>query len=496
MRRSLIALFALAPSLAACALGPKVPAPNVALPAAYEAPSPATQGPADLDRWWTAYDDPQLSGLIEAALVSAPDARAADARLAEALAIRSSALAAFRPQGDIEGSATRTDTKLLSGGTFDFPGAPPVSFTNAGVTTNKAVNFDVSWELDLFGRSFATRRKANADLAAAQFDAAASRASLAANVADSLFQARGLAIQLEDARETARIDADLARIARAKADHGLGTTADADQAESETAQAQAAAADLESQLHAARRTLLVLVGRGTDPLENLPVPASAGAPPTVPASVPGALLARRPDVREAAARLRSAAGQLKLDELALFPKFTLLPGVGLTSSTGGISPATTSAWSIGLGLAVPVLDQPRLRSEIRAQGARVDQAVIAYEQAVQTAYGEADNALVGLGSDENRIRLLTAAEAQARSAYEASRKGYAAGIDDLTTALSAERTWRTARSALSGARVEALRRSVQAFKALGGGWTPAPLILAETKAAAETRALAEASTRK
>jgi NodT family efflux transporter outer membrane factor (OMF) lipoprotein len=487
MRRSLIALFALAPPLAACALGPRVPTPDVRLPAAYAAPAAAPASAVDLDRWWTAYDDPQLTGLVEAALVGAPDARTAAARLAEALAVRSSALASYRPQGQISGSATATDTKLLSGGTFNFPGAPPVSFTNTGATTNQAANFDVSWELDLFGRSFATRRKANADLAAAAFDAAASRTSLAANVADSLFQARGLAIQLEDARETARIDADLARIARAKADHGLGTSADADQAASETAQAQAEAADLESQLHAARRTLLVLVGRGIDPLEGLPIPASAGAPPPVPTSVPGELLARRPDVREAAAKLRSAAGQLTLDELALFPKFTLEPGVGLTSSTGGISPATTTAWSIGLGLAMPVLDQPRLRSEIRAQGARVDQAVIAYEQAVQTAYGEADNALVGLGSDEGRIQLLTAAEAQARSAYEASRKGYAAGIDDLTTALSAERTWRAARSALSGARTQALRRSVQAFKALGGGWTPAPLALAETTALAETK---------
>jgi len=399
--------------------------------------------------------------------------------------VRASALAAFRPQGAVTGSASATDTRLLSGGKFNIPGAPPVTFANTGVTTNQAADFDVSWELDLFGRSFTTRRKADADLAAAQFDAAASRASLAANVADSLFQARGLAIQLEDARQTAHIDRDLAGVARKKADRGLGTVADADQAESEAAQSEAQAAELETELHAARRMLLVLVGRGIDPLDNLPVPASAGAPPAVPASVPGELLARRPDVREAAARLRSAAGQLRLDELALFPRFTLQPGVGLTSSTGGISPATTTAWSVGMGLAVPVLDQPRLRSEIRAQGARVDQAVIAYEQAVQTAYAEAEDSLVGLGSDEARVRLLTGSEAQSRSAYEAARAGYAAGIDDLATALVAERTWRAAQSALSAARVEALRRSVQAFKALGGGWTPAPLARAETRSLAE-----------
>ena len=102
-------------------------------------------------------------------------------------------------------------------------------------------------------------------------------------------------------------------------------------------------------------------------------------------------------------------------------------------------------------------------------------AAIAYEKTVQTAYGESENALVQLAADENRIRILAAGEAQARSAYDAARKRYALGIDDLTSAISAERTWRTARTALTGAQVQALRRSVQAFKALGGGWTPTPM---------------------
>jgi outer membrane protein TolC len=217
----------------------------------------------------------------------------------------------------------------------------------------------------------------------------------------------------------------------------------------------------------------VLVGKGVDPLADLPADPEAATPPAVPATVPGQLLARRPDVREAAANLRSASGELKLDELALFPKFTLEPGVGITSTPEFGINLVSDAWSLGLGLAQPVLDLPRLKSEIRAQGARADQAVIAYEKAVQTAYGESENALVELSSDEARVKVLTTGEAQGRFAYDAALKRYALGIDDLTSVLTAERTWRTARTALTGAQVQALRRSVQAFKALGGGWTPA-----------------------
>jgi NodT family efflux transporter outer membrane factor (OMF) lipoprotein len=477
MNRVFVLIFALAPWLASCALGPTVRTPDTRLPAAYEAPTDVTRAGADLERWWTLYDDPQLETLVGQALADAPDALSAQARLQEALAVRSGALAAFGPQGGIDVNGTYTDTRALGkAATFQLdpsnPNSQTISLSPNGATYTAGANFNVSWELDLFGRSVVTRRKANADLAAARFDYEASRASLAANVADQLFQARGLAIQLGDARETARIGRELANIARTKAEHGLGSNADADQAAAEAAQSEAMVTDLEAQLHAARRTLLVLVGRGVDPLESLPTPATAGAPPLVPASVPGELMARRPDVREAAAKLKSASSELKLDELALFPKFTLLPGVGLSSNNQIGFPVTSDFWSIGMGLAQPVLDMPRLKTVIRAQGARADQAAIAYQKAVQTAYGEAENALVGLSADETRIRVLTAGEVQARSAYDAARQRYAAGLDDLTSALGAERTWRGARTALTSAQVQALRRSVQAFKALGGGWTP------------------------
>jgi outer membrane protein TolC len=177
-------------------------------------------------------------------------------------------------------------------------------------------------------------------------------------------------------------------------------------------------------------------------------------------------------VREAAAELTSAAGQLKLDRLALLPRLTLQPELGVSAGPGFGGPASSEFWSIGLGLTQPIFDLPRLRSEIHAQGARADRALVAYEQAVQTAYGEAENALVALSADEARVARLTAGEAEALSALRAARENYSAGIDDLTTTLQAERTWRNARTALTSARVQALRRSVQAFKALGGGWSP------------------------
>jgi outer membrane protein TolC len=97
--------------------------------------------------------------------------------------------------------------------------------------------------------------------------------------------------------------------------------------------------------------------------------------------------------------------------------------------------------------------------------------LIAYEKTIQTAYGEAENALVSLDAAHRAVTILTAGEARARFAYDAAERRYDMGLDDLTAALTAEQSWRATRAALTTERVQALERSVDAFKAMGGGWS-------------------------
>jgi outer membrane protein TolC len=118
----------------------------------------------------------------------------------------------------------------------------------------------------------------------------------------------------------------------------------------------------------------------------------------------------------------------------------------------------------------PLLSIPKLLAELKAQNARTEQAVIAYEKAVQTAFSDSEGTLVRLDADRKRVALLTEGELRAARGYRASKIGYDRGLTDLQTALSAEQSWRLTRSQLTAAQVQALRRTVQAYKALGGGW--------------------------
>ncbi len=472
---SILALSLVGLTATGCVNTPR-PNPDTRLPAAYEAPMGAPLAEADLDRWWTTFNDPLLTELIETALEHSPDARSAAAVLDEARAVRQGQIRQiYIPSTPLTGSASKTHTEIL-----DKSGA--AGFTQGGDSESYAGNFDVSWELDLWGRKRAARQVVDNDLAAARFSYEGARASLAANVAQSYFDARGLAVQLDDAKETARINGQLRDFSTKKAKAGLIATSEADRAAADEAQSLAQVENLQGQLTAARRSLLILVGRGVDPVASLPVDARLDTPPPVPAAIPGDLLGRRPDIREAQARLASAAGNLKINELALLPTFNLTPGVGWAKSVqpsfpfaggGGGQTSTTSAnWTLGANVSVPVLNIPALLADIDAQNARTRQAAIAYERTVQTAYGEAENAMVQLAADQRRVAILTDGEARARRAYEAGRKGYTLGLTDLTSTLQSEQSWRLARTVLTSARTQALQRAVQTYKALGGGWSP------------------------
>ncbi len=461
---------------AGCAPTPALRDPQPLTPPQFEALGDAALDQAALDRWWLLFPDSQLAALIDDALTNGADARLALARLEEARAIRSAALSRFRVQGDLETNGSIQRNEILSGeqpgpGAGTGLGGVGIGGASLGGDINQAsVTFNASWEVDLFGRRSAARRGADADLAAARFLYEGSRAALAADVADALFSARGLAVQLADAQETVRVQRELRGILSVRAQRGIAAEADVARIDADLGQAEAQAAQLSAELTAAKRVLLVLTGASTASTEDIAVQSALADPPAAPATLPGQLLVRRPDVREAEARFRAAAAQSQLRRLDLFPRFTLTPGVGL-SAQGGSFEQSLATWTLGAGLVLPVLDRPRLLSELRAQNARAEQAAVTYERTVQIAFSEADQALVRLEADRKRVAFLAAGERRARVSYDAATTLFARGLNDLQVLLDAERTWRSSRQALAAARVDALRRAVASFRALGGGWT-------------------------
>lgn len=443
--------------MAGCAPPVAIPPPQVSLPASFEARA-QTGAPASNqlnEQWWNGFNDPQLNHLIGTALERSTTIRLAYARIAEARALRSQSRASTLPSGSLTGTATRQGNEGLWG-----------TGTDTSPVNSAQLSFTPSWEIDLFGRLDAIRDKADADAAASAFDFEGVRLSLAADVAASLFQARLLAAQLATAQETRDIATQLAAAARIGNDRGLTSGQDVARLETEAASASAEVERLDSELRVAKRSLLILTGTPTEPTASLAMEPALTRPPALPQSAPSTLLARRPDVRSAAASLQSAILTAQIDRLALFPRFTIQPGAGLTAVSGG----GTGLWSLAAGLAIPVLDRARLLAAMRVSEARGAQAAIQYEQAVQSAFGEAENTLARVSSGNRRVTELETAANNAEKAFAIARVSYQAGLIDLTTFLQVGRTWLQARNARDAGRAQLLSDTVAAIRALGGGW--------------------------
>ena len=286
--------------------------------------------PAELDRWWLLFNDPALNALEDEAFRSAPDARTATARVMEARATRDSLVAQTLPTGDLVGGRQRQAHPTPRTSTERLELADP---RRRRLRTSATLNFNVSWELDFFGRLAEARKVANGDLAATRFNAEGARATLAASVADNYFQVRGLAIQLADARETARMQGQLQVVAQKKAELGLGPPSDADRVAGDLAQAQSQVANLEAELHAAQRVLLVLIGRGADAVETVPLRTGGDRRPRRhPTRCRAICLPAAPTCARPKRGCSRPPGGDKLAHLAVFPTFTILPGVGLAKT--------------------------------------------------------------------------------------------------------------------------------------------------------------------
>ena len=82
--RARFMVVAVAALLAGCTVGPNYVAPEMPVPPAFVGPQATVGAAVDPARWWSAFGDPQLDGLVERALKGNPDIAIAASRVRQA----------------------------------------------------------------------------------------------------------------------------------------------------------------------------------------------------------------------------------------------------------------------------------------------------------------------------------------------------------------------------------------------------------------------------
>lgn len=191
--------------------------------------------------------------------------------------------------------------------------------------------------------------------------------------------------------------------------------------------------------------------------------------------VPADLLRRRPDIRAAERRVASQSARVGVATADLYPSFTLFGTIGLSAaSSGDLFQSGSRIFTLGSGFSWKLFQGGAVRSQIKAEDARLEQALLSYRQAVLGALREVENALVSFDQLQKQAAILRRAAAAARRTLKLSVDLYKEGLADFQRVLDAQRTLFENGDQLVQAQGNAAGALVSLYKALGGGWRLTP----------------------
>lgn len=460
-----VVLALLGAMLSACAVGPEYAPPKLPQPAQFQQRDASIYGAgAPVAEFWKGFDDPLLTKLVEGALATNHDLRAALGRLDQARALARLSRKDLFPT--VTAGAGYTEARASSD---QLPGVPRGQ-RDSGLYD---AGFDAFWELDLFGR---VRRSVQASRAEAQATADELRAlqvSVAAEVARTYFELRGLQEQLRVARGNADNQAATLKLTQARLDAGRGTDFDVARARGQLEFTQSRIPALEAAVLAAEHRLAVLNGRepsalrleldGPAPLPALPQHVAVGAPAD--------LLRRRPDVQAAERRLASATARIGVATADLFPRVTFNGTFGAAASDlGDLFTRDGQSYAFGPAIRWAFLDLGRVRDRIAASEAGAASNLALYEGAVLRALEEAENSLVSYARAQREGRHLADSAAASTRAAQLARLRFEGGASDFLQVLDAERSQLEAEDRLAQNQTRTATALVAVYKSVAGGW--------------------------
>jgi len=463
--RNLLSLIA-ALAAAGCSLAPDYQRPAAPVPAAW--PTDARVGAGDTATkttlpadWRAFFPDPNLQGLIAAALEHNRDLRIAVARVAEARALAGVAHADRFPAVDLGAQRAASLT--------------PADLSGTGRQQNSQrydVNLAVTaFELDFWGRVKSLDDAARANFLASNYAHQAFRASLIADVANAWLSLLEFGERRELAAATLKSREETRNLIARRRDVGLAGDLDYLQADGAYQNARAEVASLSRSYGAAENALRLLVGTAPGAVAATRL-AQTGLVADVAVGLPAEALLARPDVMAAEQKLIAANANIGAARAAFLPRIVLTAAAGTASrALGGLFDAGSGAWSFVPALRLPLFDSGRSSGNVDLATARKDIAVAEYERTIQQAFREIADLL--------DARTQLAAQLQAQDANVSAQSGrlsivdarYKAGVSSHLELLDAQREHFAAQQSALAVRRQLLAASASFYKALGGGAT-------------------------
>jgi multidrug efflux system outer membrane protein len=454
--------------------------PALPVPDAYPGAPPAATAPAVAATDVASHDlfrDERLNRLVDLALADNRDLRTAVLNVQQTEAQYRITRSASFPTVQGTAGVTRSYTNFASEETL--PGEPAglgagfsassLAYTANSFTASVGVT---SYELDLFGHVRSQNAQALEQYFQTREAQRAAQISLVGQVATQYLTLRETEELLKLTEVTLIAVQDSYSLNKATFDAGASNELDLRQAEGQVETARLNVETYQLQLQQARNALQLLLGA---PIPGDLPPArpfsDSGMVADVPAGLPSELLARRPDILEAEHALKAANANIGVARAAFFPTISLTGSVGVTSTQlSSLFKAGSGDWSFGPQISVPLFAGGHNVAQLDSAKVGTQLEVVAYEKAIQTAFREVADALVGVDSYARQIILEQSLIDTEQRRLELATLRYRQGEDTYLNELAAQQDLYSAQQGLLQAQFNRLSSKVSLYQALGGGW--------------------------
>jgi multidrug efflux system outer membrane protein len=448
--------------LAGCRVGPNYRRPAVETPPTYrdlrQNPQAQAQAASYADLpWWQVFQDPQLQELIRTALQQNYDLQIATERINAARAAVMVTRSSLFPQ--VSGNA-------------NFAGGKEGNFQ----TTSNFLQLtaDAAFQLDLFGKLRRATEASRAQLLATEDARQTVILTLVSDVASDYFTLLQLDLQLEITHQTVKAQQDSVKLTKFRVEHGVATKLDVLQAQQVLDTANAAIPDLERLIAQEEDAISILLGNYPQGVKRGQPLIEQPLPPEVPPGLPSTLVERRPDIRQAEQNLVATNAEIGVAKAEFFPQVSLTGSgggsFGRSSAFSSLMSSQLGIWSYGVQVSQPIFTGGALTGNLKFAKSQYQQALLAYRQAIQVAFGEVSDALIGYQKlHEVRLRQEDSV-ADLQESVRLSDMRYKGGTTTYLEVLDGQRALYNAELTLAQARGSEYLSLVQLYRSLGGGW--------------------------
>lgn len=415
----------------------------------------SSTAPTDPKWWRSAFHDPVLDQLIESAFQQNLTLRSAGLRVLQSQQQLAIAIGNQYPQlQQASGFAAR---EKEGGSTFD----------------DYNLGFNVSWELDFWGRFKRQIESASASLDASVASYDDVLVLLISQVAQTYILICTFNERLNVTRENIELQKEALRISKAKFDAGQVSELDADQAESLLYNTKASASALEISLQQLKNSLAFLLGKNPHDLnslltEKLDIPS---ATTEVALGMPQDLIRQRPDIRVAERQLAAQSAQIGFAITELYPHFFIGGSIGTNaSSTGDLFNNDSEIWDIFGSFQWNIFNYDRLRSNVRLQDALFQQLLVDYLNTVLQAQVDIENAIIAYLKSHEQLQSYRLSYEASQRAVEVSTTQYQEGLINFNTVITILSSHLQQQDLLYSTQGNVATNLVLVHRSLGGGW--------------------------